>query len=1186
MNNGKNITITDKLSTNQQFLSEDFQFIPENAKVSSSVSEDKKTATFVVNDNAAVTITYSTIITAENDNEEINNTVTALGKSEEVKKNVVVSHTSGGSGSRTQIILQKKEEGNNDVNLSGAVFELYKEDDTPVTYTTGYNSGKKVTVTTTSNRGTVTIGASGCGYDLYEGTSYYLKEITAPKGYSLSDKKWGFRIESDFTKVDITKGKYPMGDRDHIPTMTVTDKPLSVSGEARFSAEKVLNGAALKEGEFEFALKDSSGKTLSTAKNKADGSVAFDYEASYTQADVGKTYTYTINEVIPAADKQEADMEYDTTEYTVEVTPTDNGSGKLTCTPVYKKGDTETQTATFTNTKTTKGGAVLQITKALKGRMLKDSDRFEFELKDAAGTVLQTKTNVGGTVTFDEIPYSKEDVAKSPFIYTIHESSDKSAEGITNGKDVTATVTLTNKDNKVEAEVAYSNDAKITNTYSAKGEAKFSAEKVLNGAALKEGEFEFALKDSSGKTLSTAKNKADGSVAFDYEASYTQADVGKTYTYTINEVIPAADKQEADMEYDTTEYTVEVTPTDNGSGKLTCTPVYKKGDTETQTATFTNTKTTKGGAVLQITKALKGRMLKDSDRFEFELKDAAGTVLQTKTNVGGTVTFDEIPYSKEDVAKSPFIYTIHESSDKSAEGITNGKDVTAEVTLTNVNNVINASVEYTNGATITNMYRASGQVVLSARKVLKNRDLKESEFSFTLRDDGDETPAVNETVKNAAPGADKSAAVTFSPIKYEKAGTYKYTITEAVGNDGGVVYDSKISHVTVNVVDDGKGHLTATPEYDGSDAVPTFTNTATLVKVSKVDATNSKELAGATIQILDESGNVVAEWVSTTQAHEVVGLEAGKTYRLHETVAPDGYDLAEQDTTFSINKDGTVNAGTTKSVNGVLLVEDQAKKNALAFDKVSMFGMSMVGAKMAVIRLDAGGESVKDTWTTNGKAHQVEGISDGSYVLRELAAPNGFTLAPDVAFTVRDGKASLKQAGNGRLSTAGAVQVVVMTDAAQLGVRDQRFAKVDEQGKFLPGATLQIKTEEGNVIAEWTTDGSEHTERLIGGTYVLTETEAPSGYQVADPISFIVNEKGFIISIGGKAVSGSTDVVVTMTDKKIAAVTKPENEKKQEGKGVKTGDDTPILPMTMTLAISALAVLLILNKRKKETGEQ
>ena len=359
------------------------------------------------------------------------------------------------------------------------------------------------------------------------------------------------------------------------------------------------------------------------------------------------------------------------------------------------------------------------------------------------------------------------------------------------------------------------------------------------------------------------------------------------------------------------------------------------------------------------------------------------------------------------------------------------------------------------------------------------------------------------------------------------------------------------------------------------------------INVSKVDAKNGKELSGAKIQVLDETGKVVDEWTSDGTSHDVGSkLEAGKTYTLHETVAPDGYDLAEQDTTFSINKDGTVNAGTTKSVNGVLLVEDQAKKNVLAFDKASMFGMSMVGAKMAVIRLDAGGETVKDTWTTNGKVHQVEGISDGSYVLRELAAPSGFTLAPDVAFTVRDGKAALKQAENGRLTTVGSVQVVVMTDATQLGVRDQRFAKVDEQGRFLPGAELQITTEEGNVIAVWTTDGAEHTERLIGGNYILTETKAPAGYQVADPIRFTVNEKGFITSIDGKSVSGSTDVVVTMTDKKIAAVTKPENEKKQEGKGVKTGDDTPILPMTMTLAISALAVLLILNKRKKETGEQ
>ena len=592
-----------------------------------------------------------------------------------------------------------------------------------------------------------------------------------------------------------------------------------------------------------------------------------------------------------------------------------------------------------------------------------------------------------------------------------------------------------------------------------------------------------------------------------------------------------------------TGYTLTVSG-DNGKEKQ-----VKSG--ETTTVSITNTYSKEVGS-LEIEKTTSGDVATPTD---------TTFTIAGPNNYSNTVKYSEFTDEKLTLENLPVgDYTVTENTDSAK---------VANYTLNVTGNGGTAKIAKGETATvkITNEYSKKTGGLTVSKKVVGGDATKAFDFTVTLDD--------------------KTISGTYGEMTFEKGvAMFQLKDGEEKKADGlpfGIVY--KVTEAPaagyIQTMTGAEGAIV--PE---SVLTATFTNTATLVKVSKVDATNSKELAGATIQILDESGKVVAEWVSTTQAHEVVGLEAGKTYRLHETVAPDGYDLAEQDTTFSINKDGTVNAGTTKSVNGVLLVEDQAKKNALAFDKVSMFGMSMVGAKMAVIRLDAGGESVKDTWTTNGKAHQVEGISDGSYVLRELAAPNGFTLAPDVAFTVRDGKASLKQAGNGRLSTAGTVQVVVMTDAAQLGVRDQRFAKVDEQGKFLPGATLQIKTEEGNVIAEWTTDGSEHTERLIGGTYVLTETEAPSGYQVADPISFIVNEKGFIISIGGKAVSGSTDVVVTMTDKKIAAVTKPENEKKQEGKGVKTGDDTPILPMTMTLAISALAVLLILNKRRKETGEQ
>ena len=178
---------------------------------------------------------------------------------------------------------------------------------------------------------------------------------------------------------------------------------------------------------------------------------------------------------------------------------------------------------------------------------------------------------------------------------------------------------------------------------------------------------------------------------------------------------------------------------------------------------------------------------------------------------------------------------------------------------------------------------------------------------------------------------------TSDGTSHDEAGK-TYTFHE----DGAPAGYAYINDVTITIDKDGSVETDLKKDEQGNYLIE---DEQVRVKVSKVDATNAKELAGATIQILDESGKVVAEWVSTTQAHEVVGLEAGKTYRLHETVAPDGYDLAEQDTTFSINKDGTVNAGTTKSVNGVLLVEDQAKKNALAFDKVSMFGMSMVGAK-------------------------------------------------------------------------------------------------------------------------------------------------------------------------------------------------------------------------------------------------
>ncbi|MDO4538578.1 MAG: FctA domain-containing protein, partial [Coriobacteriales bacterium] len=168
-------------------------------------------------------------------------------------------------------------------------------------------------------------------------------------------------------------------------------------------------------------------------------------------------------------------------------------------------------------------------------------------------------------------------------------------------------------------------------------------------------------------------------------------------------------------------------------------------------------------------------------------------------------------------------------------------------------------------------------------------------------------------------------------------GTYYYTITEKAGSTPGMSYDTAARWAKVEVARNEKSkQLDAFVSYGASkdgcgDKTLTVTNAYArpTVKVSKVDVTDQKELAGATIQILDAGGEVVEEWTSTDKPHEVEGLKAGAAYTLHETVAPDGYAIAS-DTTFALRADGTVDAGTTKVKDGVLLVEDARLKAASA----------------------------------------------------------------------------------------------------------------------------------------------------------------------------------------------------------------------------------------------------------------
>ena len=195
------------------------------------------------------------------------------------------------------------------------------------------------------------------------------------------------------------------------------------------------------------------------------------------------------------------------------------------------------------------------------------------------------------------------------------------------------------------ASVAVNNNAKVTNTvhvfvpYEAKGSVQLKATKSLLGGALQANQFTFTLKDSNGALIDTKKNDTSGAVTFG-EIPYTQEDIGKTYTYTIEET-PGAD---AGMIYDSHSETVTVKIEDAGSGKLAITTTYDDdgaASTNTKTIPVTVLKTSTDGSVLS---GAEFTLYKDDGNNTFDANDTPATVYSdaglTTAIPGAVVTTD------------------------------------------------------------------------------------------------------------------------------------------------------------------------------------------------------------------------------------------------------------------------------------------------------------------------------------------------------------------------------------------------------------------------------------------------------------------------------------------------------------------------------------------------------------------
>ena len=569
------------------------------------------------------------------------------------------------------------------------------------------------------------------------------------------------------------------------PGFTNTYKAASVTKVLK--ATKALVGANLVDDQFTFELVNKeTGQVAQTAKSKADGTVTFPAE-TYTA--VGN-YTYIIREKNDGA----KGYTYDTKAPEVTVAVTDNGQGQLVATETYAAP------AEFTNNyQALSTTAAFSFTKKLTGRAQKAGE-FSFDLTAPEAKDNQTKATAdeNGTVNFDPITYTQTGV----YEYTVKEQNGKLG-GITyDEKAYKVKVTVTDNAGQLEAAVEYPDGQEITNVYQAASVSKvLKANKALTGANLADDQFTFELVNkATDKVVQTAKNKADGTVTFPAE-TYTA--VGN-YTYTIREKNDGS----KGYTYDAKEVEVTVAVTDNGQGQLVATETYATP------AEFTNNyQALSTSAAISVTKALTGRPQKAGE-FSFDLiEEGATSAAQTKVNAeNGSVAFDAITYTKPGTYK----YTVKEKAGTVA-GVTYSTQVlNVTVKVTDNAGQLEATVEYPDGQTITNAYKAAAaDVTIKAKKVLKGKALVANAFTFELVDAS--TNKVVDTAKNDANGD-----VTFKAQSLSSAGAYTYSVREKLdANDKGMTYDSSNILVHVRVTDNLAGQLEATVTPDKE---LTFTN--------------------------------------------------------------------------------------------------------------------------------------------------------------------------------------------------------------------------------------------------------------------------------------------------------------------------------------------------------------------------
>ena len=521
--------------------------------------------------------------------------------------------------------------------------------------------------------------------------AYTLREVPGDAGNGITYDSKTYAIETTITdKGDGTLvAKHELkGDNEAKFSNSYKPNPGESSVTDQITATKVLTGRDLKAGEFSFELVEGN-DVVATGTNDADGNITMS-AVKYTEA---AKHTYTLREVNGGTTSK--GIAYSDAKYTIETTITDNGDGTLKAEHVLK-GDATA--ATFKNTYSVtplETEVDFDLSKAIDGRDWTDADKFSFTITAAEGTPLPDPATVTvGThdakdgiaaVKFGKIRYT----AAGTYTYEISENAGNAA-GMTYDEHVaTAEVTVTEDgEGKLTANVTKKENGRFTNTYrtelnyTAAGGLKLS--KSLSGRPMTEGQFTFTVTpadEASANALGLlpgANNfkspaTAEATVGLidilaGHEVKFTQADAGKTFTYTVAE----KNDGKPGYTYDDAVRTVTIAVADDGAGTLTATTtvsggpegthttVHKSGENKVESAlvpfrnSYSATTDTHGGTVAQVvaTKTLAGRPMVDGE-FYFGIAYAGETEAidgTCVTNLNGQVSFGALHYTTEMLA--------------------------------------------------------------------------------------------------------------------------------------------------------------------------------------------------------------------------------------------------------------------------------------------------------------------------------------------------------------------------------------------------------------------------------------------------------------------------------------------------------------------------------------------------------